>query len=108
VIKIQIVVFWVVTPCSDVVGYKDFGRSCCLHPQDDVTNQEDLNVGIHFDQQILIKSRVVPVSPEHHAMKMCWCSGDMDPRILNLGTRLKCDVSFTPGEIFPGTRWIAG
>jgi len=27
------VMFWVVTPCSDVVGYHLFGGSCCLHLQ---------------------------------------------------------------------------
>jgi hypothetical protein len=29
--KIQVEVFWVVTPCSDVVGYQSFGVLCCLH-----------------------------------------------------------------------------
>jgi len=28
VIKTQIVVFWVVTPCGDVVGYRCFGGTC--------------------------------------------------------------------------------
>jgi hypothetical protein len=27
--KIQVEVFWVVTPCSDVVGYRRFGGQCC-------------------------------------------------------------------------------
>jgi len=29
-------VFWVVTPCTDVVGYEHFRRACCLclHPED--------------------------------------------------------------------------
>jgi hypothetical protein len=31
VVMIQIEVFWVVTPYSDVVGYRRFGRLCCLH-----------------------------------------------------------------------------
>jgi hypothetical protein len=30
-VKIQINVFWVVTPCSVVVGYQGFGGPCCLH-----------------------------------------------------------------------------
>jgi len=30
-VKIQVVVFWVVKPCSDVVGYQRFGCPCCLH-----------------------------------------------------------------------------
>jgi hypothetical protein len=29
--KIQIEVFWGVTPCSDAVGYRRFGEPCCLH-----------------------------------------------------------------------------
>jgi len=31
VMKIQVVFFWVVTPCSDVVGYQCFGEPWCLH-----------------------------------------------------------------------------
>jgi len=31
VMKIQVVVFWVMTPCSDVVAYQCFGGPCCLH-----------------------------------------------------------------------------
>jgi hypothetical protein len=31
--KIQVAVFWVMTPCSDVVGYQRFGEPCCLHLQ---------------------------------------------------------------------------
>jgi len=30
-VTIQVVVFWVVMPCSVVVGYHCFGRPCCLH-----------------------------------------------------------------------------
>jgi len=33
VIKIQVVVFWVVTPCSDVVGYQCSGGPSCLQLQ---------------------------------------------------------------------------
>jgi hypothetical protein len=29
-VKIHVEVFWVVTPCSVVVGYERFGRPCCL------------------------------------------------------------------------------
>jgi hypothetical protein len=29
--KIQVEVFWVVTPCSVVVGYQRFRGPCCLH-----------------------------------------------------------------------------
>jgi len=36
--KIQFMVFWVMTPCSDVVGYQNFGGSCCLHIQGEMTS----------------------------------------------------------------------
>jgi len=29
-VKIQ-VIFWTMILCSDMVGYKHFGESCCLH-----------------------------------------------------------------------------
>jgi hypothetical protein len=38
--KILVVVFWVLMPCADVVGYKSFGGSCCL------SFQGEVNVGI--------------------------------------------------------------
>jgi len=31
--KIQVVVFWVMTPYINVVGYQRFGGPCCLHLQ---------------------------------------------------------------------------
>jgi hypothetical protein len=37
--NIQVVVFWVLTPFSDVVGYQRFGRPCCLHLQGEVKMQ---------------------------------------------------------------------
>jgi hypothetical protein len=37
--KIQVVLFCVVTSCTDVVGYQRFGGPCCFHLQVDVTMQ---------------------------------------------------------------------
>jgi len=34
-VKIQVEVFWVLIPCSVVVGYH-FGELCCFHLQDEV------------------------------------------------------------------------
>jgi len=31
VMNFHVVVFWVMKPCSDVLGYQPFGGSCCLH-----------------------------------------------------------------------------
>jgi len=28
--KIQVMVFWIMTPCSDMAGYQHFGWPCCL------------------------------------------------------------------------------
>jgi hypothetical protein len=36
--KIQVVVFWVVTPCSHSVGYQHFGGLCCLSLQGEVVH----------------------------------------------------------------------
>jgi len=36
--KVHVMVFWVVTPCSDVVGFQRFGGPCCLHPQGEVND----------------------------------------------------------------------
>jgi hypothetical protein len=35
-VKIQVDIFWVVTPCSVVVGYQPFGEPCCFHLQGEV------------------------------------------------------------------------
>jgi hypothetical protein len=35
-VKIHVGVFWVMTPCSYVVGYQRFGGPCCLHVQGEV------------------------------------------------------------------------
>jgi hypothetical protein len=35
-VYIQVEVFWIVTLCSDAVGYQRLGRPCCLHLQDRV------------------------------------------------------------------------
>jgi len=34
----QVAVFSVVTPCTDVVGYRRFGGPCCLHLQGESGN----------------------------------------------------------------------
>jgi hypothetical protein len=46
-------------------------------------------------------------------MKACWGSGGKVPRILDVGTRWMCVVSFTPDrfttrESTPVTLWIGG
>jgi hypothetical protein len=38
---------------------------------------------------------------EHHAMKAYWRSGDIAPRIIDLGTRWRWVVSFTPWPLYP-------
>jgi hypothetical protein len=37
-VKIQVNVFWVVTPYSDVVEHQCFGGPCCLHLQGEMTS----------------------------------------------------------------------
>jgi hypothetical protein len=43
-----------------------------------------------------------PCAPtEHHAMKVYWGSGDVAPRILDLGNRWRWVVSFTCQPLYP-------
>jgi hypothetical protein len=37
---------------------------------------------------------------KHHAMKTYWGSGDVAPHVLNLGTRWRWVVSFTPRPFY--------
>jgi len=41
-VKIQVQIFWVVTPCSVAVGYRRCGGPCCLHLswRHDITTQK--------------------------------------------------------------------
>jgi len=43
--KIQVVVYWVATPRSYVVGYLRFGGTCCLHLQGE--GRENFKFRIH-------------------------------------------------------------
>jgi len=37
---------------------------------------------------------------EHHSMKAYWGSGDISPRIIDLGTRWRWVVSFTSRQLY--------
>jgi len=45
---VKIRVFWIVTPCNDVVGYQRFGGPCCNHAANSNTtwyqNPENLDL----------------------------------------------------------------
>jgi hypothetical protein len=50
---------------------------------------------------------------KHHAMKTYWGSGGIAPRILDLGTRWRSVISFTPRPLYPQEKslwnlWIGG
>jgi hypothetical protein len=48
------------------------------------------------------KDKVVPVLlTEHHAMTVYWGNGGIDPSILDLGTRWRWVISFTPRPLYP-------
>jgi len=36
--ELQIMAFWDMTPCSDVVGYQHFGWPCCHHLKSEVND----------------------------------------------------------------------
>jgi hypothetical protein len=56
VMKIQVVFLWVVILCSDVVGYKCFSGSCCLHPEDR-SSEVIRNIGILLHHYVMSQPR---------------------------------------------------
>jgi hypothetical protein len=63
--------------------------------------------------QFTLKVKLSLCLTKHHAMNTYWESGGIAPRILNLGTRYKWVVSFTPLSLYSGARslgshWIGG
>jgi hypothetical protein len=58
---------------------------------------------LHYSFHITVcKSKVVPVLlTEHHAIKAQWDSGGIAPCILDVGTRCRWMVSFTPRSLYP-------
>jgi hypothetical protein len=57
VIHLQVVVFYVVTLCSDVVGHYSLGGLCCLHLQGEL---RDYDLNIYGRENLKIRN-VVPV-----------------------------------------------
>jgi len=60
-VRIQVVVFCVVMPCSDVVAYQHFGGPSCLHlhPEDEGSLVFHITTWCH--------------KPEHHHSKVKMC-----------------------------------
>jgi hypothetical protein len=50
---IQVEVFWIVMPCSGVVGYQCFGGCCCFHLQG------VMNGNGKKDTEVLVESPVL-------------------------------------------------
>jgi hypothetical protein len=47
------------------------------------------------------KGKVALCFTKHHAMKIYWGNGGIAPRIIDLGTRWRWVVSFTPRPLYP-------
>jgi len=96
--KIQVEVFWIVTPCTLVVGYQRFGDPCCLHFHGEARtyetlvsyhnttrrhNLEDLDLKHLRESLKTRKGEFAPVL--NHGMKTyCWNSG-LASRVLKHG-----------------------
>jgi hypothetical protein len=53
--KFEVVVFWVVTSCSDVVRCRCFAGACCLHPRLQNPEDHDLNPYRREDSNLKIE-----------------------------------------------------
>jgi hypothetical protein len=51
--------------------------------------------------KVKVKVKLSLCLTKHHAMKTYWGSGGIAPRILDLGTRWRWVVSFTPQPLYP-------
>jgi len=49
-LRIQVLIFCVVTSCGDVVGHRRFGGRCCLHLQGDVQKTFGLKMFYECDE----------------------------------------------------------
>jgi len=84
-------------PYIVVVGYQRFRGPCCLHLQGEPLKRWYPTTTLHdFISQRISRWKVKLSICLHHAMKVYRESGGTDPRILNLGTRWRWVVSFTP------------
>jgi hypothetical protein len=54
VVKIQVEVLCVVTPCSVEVGYQSFGGPCCLYLHGEVNGFIQFTLNIEATQQVSI------------------------------------------------------
>jgi hypothetical protein len=70
-------------------------------------------INIQNTWKVKVKVKLSLCLTKHHTMKAYWGSGRIGPHILNLGTRWRWMVSFTPWPLYhreraPGTHWIGG
>jgi len=70
----QVAVFWVVTPCSHVLGYQRFGGPCCLHLQGEVVcnhettrrhKPEDCDLNLHRCESLTYHDIYFDMSEEY-------------------------------------------
>jgi len=74
--KSQIAVLWIVTPCSDVVGYRRFGGPCRLHFLTLKIKVKDSNLNLHRLEKlkshiIEVRSKVKLCLTKYRAMNTC-------------------------------------
>jgi hypothetical protein len=52
-VRIQVMVFWVMTPCNNVDGYKCFRGLCCFHHQGEVndTRRGGIDIGREYKRR---------------------------------------------------------
>jgi len=75
--------------------------------------RSNIKGGAHTDDVEISKVELSLRLTKYHAIKTCWGSGDIAPRILDLSTSWRWVVSFTPRQLYsrqraPGTQWIGG
>jgi hypothetical protein len=84
VMKIEVAVFWVVTPCSDVVGYECFGVAFSLHLHGEIIVMwYDTNVS-----EVVAASIFTLATRIFNASRSCDQRTDLPPETLDLRSML--------------------
>jgi hypothetical protein len=63
--------------------------------------KQESNLIMNLRWKVKVKGKVSLCLTKHHAMKTYWGSGGLAPRILDLGTRWRRDVSFSHRPLYP-------
>jgi hypothetical protein len=118
-VKIQVKVFWDMTPCCVTVGYERFGGPCCFHHPEDRGSLVVRNVGIlqqHYTSSHPRRPRTVPKCNMKNIAASLYSTDTLKVLVLHevrnccVSSHLHSDRPQWPRgeELPPGGQWPGG